>query len=75
MDLYHGQGSFAKIYPRDVSRNLPHGKVSFIIYPKPSVLKFSNSSSSLEEHINAEDIEPLIIKGIVIKAKKRNVSD
>jgi len=29
----------------------------------------------LERHINPEEVEPLIVKGVVIKAKKRNTSD
>jgi hypothetical protein len=71
VDLYHGEASFAKISPRDVSRSFPNGKVDFIVYPRQSLIQFSTSATSLEEHINAVDIEPLIIKDITIRAKKK----
>ena len=48
------------------------GKISIVVYPKPSLIQFSNSSSSLEERVKAEDIEPIIIKDITIRAKKKS---
>ena len=70
VDLYHGEASFVRIHPRDVSRNLPNGKINILIYPKPSLIKFTSSASCLEQWINAEEIEPLLVKDIVIRAKK-----
>ena len=49
MELYHGEGSFLKIYPREVSRPYSEGKLNFVIYAKPSVLQFTSNSSSLEK--------------------------
>jgi hypothetical protein len=60
-----------KIYPRDVSRYLRNGKISIVIYSKTSLVKFSTSSTNMEEVINAEEIEPLIIKDVTIRAKKK----
>lgn len=74
MELYHGDGSFLKVYPRDVSRGFDGGKINFVIYAKPSVLQFTNSNSSLEREVNCNMIEPLVIKDITIKAKKRDWS-
>lgn len=71
VELYHGEALFEKIYPRDVSRMFDGGKISIVVYPKPSLIQFSNSSSSLEERVKAEDIEPIIIKDITIRAKKK----
>lgn len=47
IEMYHGEGSFNKIYPRDVSRHYPEGKVNIIVYAKPSLIKFSNNASSV----------------------------
>lgn len=55
-DLYHGEAGFVKIYPRDVSRSFPNGKIHLIVYPKPSLLKFHSSATNLEQHIEADDI-------------------
>jgi len=71
VELYHGEAVFEKIYPRDVSRMFDGGNISIVVYPKPSLIQFSNSSSSLEERVKAEDIEPIIIKDITIRAKKK----
>ena len=47
IEMYHGEGSFLKIYPREVSRTFTGGKLNFVVYAKPSLLKFTNSSSTL----------------------------
>jgi hypothetical protein len=47
------------------------GKISIVVYPKPSLVRFSNSSSSLEEIVKAEEIEPVVIRDITIRAKKK----
>jgi len=49
VELYHGEGSFLKVYPREVSRGYPEGKINFVIYAKPSVLQFTSNNSSLEK--------------------------
>ena len=71
VELYHGQASFLKIYPRDVSRQFENGKVDIIIYPKPSLIQFSTSADMLEQRVNADEIEPLLIKDVTIRAKKK----
>ena len=68
--MYHGDGSFLKVYPRDVSRHYPEGKVHFVVYSKPSMIKFSSNSTSMERVVNSEEIEPLIISDLTIRAKK-----
>ena len=60
-----------KIYPREVSRGYPNGKLNFVIYAKPSVLQFSSNNSSLEREVDSSLIEPLLIKDISIRAKKK----
>jgi hypothetical protein len=72
VELYHGEVVFQKIYPRDVSRAYPEGKVNMVIYPKPSLVQFSSMSSSVEERVNALDIEPLLISDVIIRAKKKS---
>lgn len=71
VELYHGEGSFQKVYPRDVSRYYPHGKINFVVYTKPSMLKFSSNASSLEQLVKSDQIEPLLIKDLAIRAKKK----
>lgn len=55
---------------RDVSRIYLNKTVNFVVYPKPTVLRYSGESS-IEEHVDFSLIEPLIIHGVSIKAKKR----
>jgi len=71
VEMYHGEGSFLKVYPREVSRTYAGGKLNFVVYSKPSMLKFSSNSSSLEKIIDSGLIEPLVIKDISVKAKKK----
>jgi len=70
--MYHGEGAFLKVYPRDVSRVYPEGKLNFVVYSKPSMLKFTSNASSLEQVVDSSLIEPLLIKDISIKAKKKD---
>lgn len=56
-----------------MSRIYPSGKINFIVYPKPSTLVY-NSPSVLESFIDYNDIEPLAIETITIKAKKKEWS-
>ncbi|MCB0368409.1 MAG: hypothetical protein KDD45_02965 [Bdellovibrionales bacterium] len=69
-ELYHGSTSFVKMACRDVSRSFVNKTVNLVVYPKPTVLKYSGESS-IEEYIDYSLIEPLIIHGVSIKAKKR----
>lgn len=71
IEMYHGEGSFVKVYPRDVSRHHPEGKINIVVYTKPSMIKFSNNASSVERIVSSEEIEPLLIKDITIKSKKK----
>jgi hypothetical protein len=56
---------------RDVSRMFPNKVLNLVIYPKPTVLRYSGESS-IEEHIDYSLIEPLVIHDVSIKAKKRD---
>jgi hypothetical protein len=71
VEMYHGEGSFLKVFPRDVSRNYAEGKINFVIYSKPSLIQFSSSSSGVEKTVDSNLIEPLLIKDISIRAKKK----
>ena len=51
--MYHGEGSFLKVYPRDVSRHYSGGKVHFVVYSKPSMLKFSSSTNAVEKNVDS----------------------
>jgi hypothetical protein len=53
IEMYHGEASFLKIYPRDISRNYPSGKIHFVVYSKPSMLKFSSSSNIVEKMVDS----------------------
>ena len=72
-ELYHGEAQFAKLAPRDVSRSLPGKVLNLVVYAKPSILKFSGHSV-LEESVEAESIQPLIIRSIPVMAKRRDWS-
>lgn len=70
VELYKGEASFAKLYAREVSRVYPEGKVGLVVYSKPTTLLYSGSSN-FELVIGSEDIRPLVIEDVVIKAKKK----
>ena len=57
--------------PRDVSRAYCNKKVNLVIYPKPTLLKYSEESS-IEEHVDYRLIEPMIVHDVTVKAKKRD---
>lgn len=57
--------------PKDVSRHFSGGVVSIIIYPKKSLLNFTGEVAKYEKIIDPELIEPLVIRDVVIKAKKK----
>jgi hypothetical protein len=40
-ELYHGEASFVKMAARDVSRNFNNKVINLVIYPKPTVLRYS----------------------------------
>jgi hypothetical protein len=71
IEMYHGEGSFLKVYPREVSRHYPEGRLNFVVYAKPSVLQFRSNDSSLEQEVDSSLIEPLLLKDICIKAKRK----
>jgi hypothetical protein len=41
-----------------------------VVYAKPSMLTFSSSSNSVEKIVDCNEIEPLLISDLTIKAKK-----
>ena len=44
--------------------------MNIVVYPKPTVLRYSGESS-IEEYIDHSLIEPMIIHDVSVKAKKR----
>ncbi len=70
MDLFGGEAEFRKIYPYDISRYLKDGLLSIVVYVKPSMISHSQPTPG-QRIILAEEIEPLCIQNIVVKAKKR----
>lgn len=72
VDLYHGEGEFKKISPKDVSRHFGGGVVNIVIYPKKSLVNFTGEVTKYEKLIDSDLIEPLIIRDVLIKAKKKS---
>ena len=72
VEMFHGEGSFLKVYPRDVSRSYTEGKINFVVYCKASMLKFSSNASAVEKVVDSDLIEPLLISDVSIKAKKKD---
>lgn len=70
VDLYKGEASFHKVYARDISRGYFEGKVAIVIYPKPSTLKYYTEGPN-EHNVDSEQIQPLVIEDITIKAKRK----
>lgn len=69
--MYRGEGLFQKIYARDISRNFLGKKINLVIYGKPSVLRYSDEGS-IQSQIDPDDIEPLLIDNVAIKAKRKD---
>ena len=44
-ELYHGSATFMKMALRDVSRIFINKTLNIVVYPKPSVLRYSGESS------------------------------
>ena len=68
--MYHGVASFQKLAIRDVSRTYPGKTLNLVIYAKPTILAYSGDSGLLGK-VDFDSIEPLVIPGVVVKAKKR----
>ncbi len=71
VDLYHGVADFMKVYPGDVSRNYPDGLINIVIYPKPSLLKLAARVEVDEAVIDMTEVEPLVIRDVIVRAKKK----
>jgi len=54
-----------------VSRHYSDGKFNIMIYPKESAIRYSQNITSVEEKVESFDIEPLVIKDLQVKAKKK----
>jgi hypothetical protein len=72
IDLYHGEAEFKKVSPKDVSRHFNGGVVNIIIYPKKSLVNFTGEATKYEKIIDSDLIEPVLIRDIIIKAKKKS---
>ena len=70
VDLYHGEADFKKVYPVDVSRSFPGGVIGAVIYPKPSILKHCNTLKEPQFEVPYEEIEPLVVPDVLVRAKK-----
>ena len=70
VELYHGKGSFSKIFFHEISSNLPKGKMNLAIYVKPGFEKGDCQERS-SSYIDWKMIKPLIIKNICVLSKKK----
>lgn len=67
-EIYNGEGKFVKMSSKSISRPYQGRVVNFVVYPRPSLLKYHCGSD--ENLINIDLIEPLLIENICVKAKK-----
>lgn len=54
-----------------MSRHFNAGVVNIVVYAKKSLLNFTGQETKYEKLIDSDLIEPLILKDITIKAKKK----
>lgn len=56
MELCSGESEFNKIYPQDISKTHPGGKLNIVIYPKPLAVVYrpGHEQSSDTGFIDAE---------------------
>lgn len=71
IDLYHGEAQFKKISPKDVTRHFNGGNFNIVIYAKRSLVNFTGEVAKYQKVIQTDLIEPLVIKDVVVKAKKK----
>ena len=71
MDLYRGESEFRKIFPSDITRYFPGGKMHIVIYPRPSILSPPQELPKGERLVECDEIEPLIISNVTVKSKKK----
>jgi len=72
-ELFRGSANFFKIYPKDVSRYFEGRKLNLVIYARPSIISYSDDLS--KNIVESDLIEPLLIEGITVKAKKKKVGE
>jgi hypothetical protein len=57
---------------REVSSYYIGGTVNFVIFPKQPSFSYNVKESSLEKVVDYEQIKPLVIRDVTIRAKKKN---
>ena len=73
-DLVNGSATFDKIQIKEVTSHFRNGWIFFVVYPK--VNKNANvllSGSNVV--VNSQQIKPLIIEKVIVKAKKTKEKD
>lgn len=75
--MHQGEGSLSKLQFKEVSSFYSNNGIFFIMYAKPQSFKYNNSNSvnSSDKNINYHLIRPLVIKDIIVKAKKKWFDD
>jgi hypothetical protein len=73
-DLVNGSATFDKIQIKEVTSHFRNGWIFFVVYPK--VNKNSNVLlSGTNVVVNSQQIKPLIIEKVIVKAKKTKEKD
>ena len=71
-EVYQGQGSLTKLQFKEVSSFYSNKGIFFVMYAKPQSFKYNNNSSNYNDrNINYNYIRPLVIRDIIVKAKKK----
>jgi len=69
-DLVDGSATFDKIQIKEVTSHFRNGWVFFVVYSKPTVTLNSFMGNSNGVAININQIKPLIMEKVVVKAKR-----
>jgi len=73
-DLVNGSATFDKIQIKEVTSHFRNGWIFFVVYPKVN----KNSNVLLSGNnvvVNSQQIKPLIIEKVIVKAKKTKEKD
>jgi hypothetical protein len=69
-DLVNGNCSFDKIQIKEVTSHFRKGKIFIVVYPKMPTFGNFPQDNLVNSFIEYTEIKPLVIEGVVVKAKK-----
>jgi len=74
-DLVHGKATFEKIQIKEVTSHFRNGWIFFVVYPKTNTTANMVTVDGNLKFINGQNIRPLVLEKVIVKAKKTKEKD